>query len=77
MPKVWGYTPEFKDLAVRLVVAEQGPDESRLAACRRLAPRLNLNPTTLHGWVKKAVPRPAAGHAPGSVEVLKRRWRPS
>jgi transposase len=65
---VSGYTPEFEDQAVRLVDAEQGPDESRLAACRRLAPRRNLNATTLYGWVKKAVPRPVAGHAPVSVE---------
>ena len=71
MPKVPGYTPEFKDQAVRLVVAEQGPDESRKAACERLAPRLSVNPTTLYGWVKQAVPRPAAGHAPGSVEELR------
>ena len=50
MPKLSGYTPEFKDQAVRLVVAEQGPDESRLAACRRLAPRLNMNDMRLYGW---------------------------
>jgi transposase-like protein len=56
---------------VRLVVGEQGPDESRKAACERLAPRLNVNPTTLYGWVKQAVPRRAAAHAPGSLEELR------
>jgi len=71
MPKVSGYTPEFKDQAVRLVVAEQGPDESGHAACDRLAPRLHMNPSTLYGWVKKAVPGPVSGHAPGSVEELR------
>ena len=71
MPKVPGYSPEFKDQAVRLVIAEQAVDESRNAACRRLAPRLNMNSATLYGWVKGAVPRPAGVHAPGSVEDLR------
>ena len=71
MPKVPGYTIEFKDQAVRLVIAEQAVDESRHAACERLAPRLNVNVATLYGWVKKAVPRPAGGHAVGSVEELR------
>ena len=49
MPKVAEYTLEFKDRAVRLVVAERGPDESRSAACERLA----VKPVTLYGWVKR------------------------
>ena len=71
MPKVPGYTPEFKDQAVRLVIAEQAAGESRHAACERLSARLNVNAATLYGWVKKAVPRPATAHAPGSVEELR------
>ncbi len=71
MPKVPGYTTEFKDQAVRLVIAEQAVDESRHAACERLAPQLNVNVATLYGWVKKQVPRPAGAHAPGSVEELR------
>jgi len=71
MPKVPGYTPEFKDQAVRLVIAEQGAVESRHAACERLAARLNVNAATLYGWVKKAVPRPSSSHPAGSVEELR------
>ena len=55
MPKVAEYTLEFKDRAVRLVVAERGPDESRSAACERLAAKLGVKPVTLYGWVKKAL----------------------
>jgi transposase len=71
MPKVPENTAEFKDRAVRLVVAEQSPGESRSAACERLGPRLGVKPITLYGWVKKAVPRPAPAAAPGSVEELR------
>ena len=71
MPKVPGYTPEFKDQAVRLVVAEQGPDESRSAACERLGPRVSVKPVTLYGWVKKAVPRSSPAMVPGSIEELR------
>lgn len=71
MPKIPGYTPEFKDQTVRLVVAEQGPDESRKAACNRLGPRVDVNPVTLYAWVKAAVPRPVGSVAPGSVEELR------
>lgn len=60
MPKVSEYTAEFKDWAVRLVVAEQAPDVSRLASCERLGPRLGVKPITLYAWVKKGVPRPLA-----------------
>ena len=71
MPKIPGYTPEFKDQTVRLVVAEQGPDESRKAACNRLGPRVDVNPVTLYAWVKAAVPRPVGSVAPGSIEELR------
>lgn len=71
MPKVSEYTAEFKDRAVRLVVAERAPDESRLAACERLGPRLGVKPITLYAWVKKGVPRPASTAAPGSLEELR------
>lgn len=71
MPKVPEYTPEFKDRAVRLVAAEQAPDESRSAACQRLGPRLGVKPITLYGWVKKALPKPAPTTVPGSVEELR------
>jgi hypothetical protein len=47
-------TPEFKNQAVRLVVAEQGPDESRHAVCDRLVFVSALQPVTLYGWVTKA-----------------------
>ena len=71
MPKVAEYTPEFKDRAVRLVVAERGPDESRSAACERLAPKIGVKPVTLYGWVKKALPKPAVPSLPGSSEELR------
>jgi transposase len=71
MPKVPGFTDEFKDRAVRLVVAEQQPNESRSAACERLGPKLGVKPVTLYGWVKKAVPRPMAAVSPGSMEELR------
>ena len=71
MPKVAEYTPEFTDRAVRLVVAERGPDESRSAACERLAAKLGVKPVTLYGWVKKALPKPMVPALPGSSEELR------
>ena len=71
MPRVPGFTPEFKDQAVRLVVAEQGPDESWSAACERLGPRVGVKSPTLYGWVKKALPRSASTAPPGSIEELR------
>jgi len=56
MPTRKEFTPEFKDQAVRFVFEEIAPDESRYAACERLSPKLNVNATTLYGWVKAAAP---------------------
>jgi transposase len=70
MPKV-SFTKEFREQAVRAVMAERSPDESRFAACARLGPRLGVNATTLYNWVKKQVPGPATTSMPaGSVEQL-------
>jgi transposase len=72
MPKMLRYTPEFKDQCVRLVFAEIGPDESRKAACTRLAAGVNVKPVTLYNWVKEAAPSTAApSRSPGSVEELR------
>jgi hypothetical protein len=38
MPARKEHTPEFKDQAVRFVLEEIGPDESRKQACERLGP---------------------------------------
>ena len=38
MPVRKDYTPEFKDQAVRFVLEEMEPDESRKQACERLGP---------------------------------------
>lgn len=72
MPARKDYTPEFKDQAVRFVLEEIEPDESRKHACERLGPKLSVKPVTLYNWVKQSVParaRPAA--SPGSVEELR------
>ena len=75
MPSRKEYTPEFKDQAVKFLFEEIEPFESRYAACVRLAPRLNVKPATLYGWVKTAAPvgaRRATGPVvPGSVEDLR------
>ena len=42
MPAKQEYTPEFKEQAVRFVLEEMEPDESRKHACDRLAPRLSV-----------------------------------
>ena len=42
------YTPEFKDQAVRFVLEEIEPDESRKHACERLAPKLSVKAVTLY-----------------------------
>ena len=42
MPTRKEYTPEFKDQAVRFVLEEIEPDESRKQACERLAPKLSM-----------------------------------
>ena len=48
------YTPEFKDQAVRFVLEEIAPDESREQACERLPLRLSVKPGTLDNWVKQS-----------------------
>ena len=63
MPVRKDYTPEFKDQAVRFVLEEIEPDESRKHACERLAPKLNVKAVTLYNWVTQSAParsRPAA-----------------
>ncbi len=47
MPVRKEYTPEFKDQAVRFVLEEIEPDESRKHACERLAPKLSVKAVTL------------------------------
>ena len=72
MPARKEYTPEFKDQAVRFVLEEIEPDESRKQACERLAPKLSMKAVTLYNWLKQSAPaktRPAA--PPGSVEELR------
>ena len=72
MPVRKDYTPEFKDQAVRFVLEEMEPDESRKQACERLGPKLSVKAVTLYNWVKQASPaesRPAA--LPGSTEELR------
>jgi transposase len=72
MPPKKGYTPEFKEQAVRLVLEEIEPDESRKHACDRLAPRLSIKAVTLHNWVKQSAPsKPRPKMAPGSIEELR------
>jgi transposase len=72
MPARKDFTPEFKDQAVRFVLEEIEPDESRKHACDRLAPKLSVKSVTLYNWVKQSAPdktRHAA--SPGSVEELR------
>ena len=72
MPVRKEYTPEFKDQAVRFVLEEIEPDESRKRACERLAPKLSVKAVTLYNWLKQSAPakaRPAA--PPGSAEELR------
>ena len=72
MPVRKDYTPEFKDQAVRFVLEEIEPDESRKHACDRLGPKLSVKAVTLYNWVKQSAPakaRPAA--SPGSLEELR------
>ena len=52
MPARKEYTPEFKDQAVRFVLEEIEPDESREQACERLAPKLSMKAVTLYDWMK-------------------------
>jgi transposase len=72
MPAKKEYTAEFKEQAVRFVLEELEPDESRKHACDRLAPRLSVQSVTLYNWVKQSTPgksRPTA--SPGSIEELR------
>ena len=76
MPAMKEYTAEFKEQAVRFVLEEIEPDESRKHACDRLAPKLSVKAVTLYNWVKQYAPgkaRPAA--SPGSVQTLGLRSR--
>lgn len=50
MPAKKEYTPEFKEQAVRFVLEEIEPDESRKQTCERLAPRLSMKAVTLYNW---------------------------
>ena len=72
MPARKDYTPEFKDQAVRFVLEEIEPDESRKRACDRLAPKLSVKAVTLYNWVKQSAPAKARPSAPpGSLEELR------
>jgi transposase len=72
MPKQARFSPETKDQCVRMVFAECGPDESRKAACNRLAASLNVKPVTLYNWVKAAGGTATTTPPPsGSVEELR------
>lgn len=72
MPAKKEYTAEFKEQAVRFVLEELEPDESRKHACDRLAPKLSVKAVTLYNWVKQSAPaatRPTP--PPGSIEELR------
>ena len=75
MPVRKDYTVEFKEQAVKFLFEEIAVDESRMRACERLGPRLNVKPVTLYNWVKAASPASArAGRPPaaaGTVEDLR------
>ena len=72
MPARKDFTPEFKDQAVRFVLEEIEPDESRKHACERLAPKLSVKAVTLYNWVKQSAPSKARPSAPpGSLEELR------
>jgi transposase len=72
MPARKDFTPEFKDQAVRFVLEEIEPDESRKHACDRLAPKLSVKAVTLYNWVKQSAPAKARPSAPpGSLEELR------
>lgn len=72
MPARKDFTPEFKDQAVRFVLEEIEPDESRKHACERLAPKLSVKAVTLYNWVKQSAPARARPSAPpGSLEELR------
>ena len=72
MPVRKEYTAEFKDQAVRFVLEEIEPDESRRQACERLAPKLSVKAVTLYNWVKQSTPAKArSSPSPGSVEELR------
>ena len=68
MPAKKEYTVEFKEQAVRFVLEELEPDESRKHACDRLAPKLSVKLVTLYNWLKQYAPAKARASAPpGSV----------
>ena len=72
MPARKEFTPEFKDQAVRFVLEEIEPDESRKHACDRLAPKLSVKAVTLYNWLKQSAPAKSRVAAPpGSVEELR------
>ena len=72
MPARKEYTPEFKDQAVRFVLEEIEPDESRKHACERLAPKLSVKAVTLYNGLKQSAPAKARPSAPaGSADELR------
>ena len=72
MPAKKEYTAEFKDQAVRFVLEEIEPDESRKHACERLAPKLSMKAVTLYNWVKQSAPAKHRATPPsGSVDELR------
>ncbi len=68
------FAPEFKDQAVRFVLEEVEPDESRKHACDRLTPKLSVKAVTLYNLVMQSAPPKARLSAPpGSLEELRAR----
>lgn len=56
---------------MRFVFEEMKTDESRKQACARMAPKLNVNPTTLYNWVKAATPKAQIQPPANSLDALK------
>jgi transposase-like protein len=69
MPAKKEDTAEFKEQAVRFVLEEIEPDESRKHACDRLAPRLSVKAVTLYNWGEAV----DAGKGPPLPEALRAR----
>ena len=63
MPRASRYSPEVRELAVRMVPEQVGAHGSESGAMKSIAIKLGCHPETLRSWVRQAERN--AGQRPG------------
>jgi transposase len=68
------FSPEVRDRAVRMVLAQQDQHESQWAAITSIAEKIGCTAETLRGWVRQG--ERDAGRRPGLTTEERQRLKP-